>query len=78
MPRYFFHLHDDMVSIDEEGTELPDIAAARKMAVEAALGLMSAQVLGGRLHLDHRIEVEDENRRPVLSLPFKEAVEIEG
>lgn len=28
MPRYFFNLYNDLTAIDEEGVELPDLAAA--------------------------------------------------
>jgi hypothetical protein len=33
MPRYFFHLRDGRTSLDDEGTELPDIHAARRTAI---------------------------------------------
>ena len=33
MPRYFFHVHDGISILDEDGTELPDLDAARKEAV---------------------------------------------
>lgn len=29
MPRYFFNIHDGSSLVDSEGTELPDLAAAR-------------------------------------------------
>jgi hypothetical protein len=32
MPRYFFHLHNDIDALDEEGVELADLEAARAMA----------------------------------------------
>jgi hypothetical protein len=34
MPRYYFHLKDGRASLDAEGTELADIAAARNEAVK--------------------------------------------
>jgi hypothetical protein len=34
MPRYFFHIRDGHTSLDYEGTELPDIDAARRTAVK--------------------------------------------
>jgi hypothetical protein len=47
MPRYFFHLEDHQTIIDHEGTELPDLGAARDEAV-----VMSAEILrGGRVPL---------------------------
>jgi hypothetical protein len=36
MPRYYFHVEDDHTEIDEVGTELPDLEAARSEAVRAA------------------------------------------
>jgi hypothetical protein len=33
VPRYYFHLKDGRTVLDEDGTELLDIHAARKMAV---------------------------------------------
>jgi len=77
MPRYFFHLYDDIVLHDEEGIELPDLAAARDEAVRAARELACQEVRNGKLSLHHRIEVEDEQNRPVLTLPFKAAFGVE-
>ena len=36
MPLYFFNVHDGADLIDEEGSELPDIAAAKLMAIKLA------------------------------------------
>lgn len=35
MPRYHFHVQDGQFIPDVEGEELPDLAAAKEMAVEA-------------------------------------------
>ena len=78
MPRFFFNVYDDAAVIDEVGLDLPDLAAARQAAVEEARAVISEEVRNGRIDLAHRIEVEDEARRPVLVLPFSAAVEIEG
>src|SRR3954465_15020039 len=40
MPRYFFHVHDGYSSIDEEGTVLSSLQAAREEAVQAAAGIL--------------------------------------
>lgn len=78
MPRFFFNIYNDMVAIDEEGVELPDLEAARAEAIRGARSLISdAVVTQGRLNLKHRIEVEDEERRPVFMLPFGSAIELE-
>jgi hypothetical protein len=78
MPRFFFHIHDEAVFVDEEGIELADAQAARDAALAGARALMCDQVKVSRLSLHHRIDVVDEAGAQVLSLPFGEAVEIEG
>jgi hypothetical protein len=75
---FYFHLYDDVVAIDDEGRELADVGAARAEAVKAARELICEQVQKGRLDLRHRIEVEDEDRRPVLTVPFRAVLNIEA
>lgn len=77
MPRFFFHIHDDVVLRDEEGIELADAEAARGAALDGARAMMCDQLRDGRLSLHHRIEVESEDGGPVLTLSFADAVEIE-
>jgi hypothetical protein len=78
MPRYFFHIYNDVIAEDEEGAELPDMAAAREHAICGARSLMAEEVVAGRLCLHHRIEVADEQGRVVMKIPFRELVNIEG
>ena len=40
MPRYFFHSEDGHLEVDNNGTELPDAAAARVEAVRFAGALL--------------------------------------
>lgn len=77
MPRFFFHIYDDVAFRDEDGLDLPDAQAARTAALAGARAMMCDQLKAGRLRLHHRIEVEDEDGAAVLTLPFGEAVEIE-
>ena len=77
MPRYFFNLYDDIVAIDEEGSELPDLAAARAKAVASAREMSCAEVLKGRLNLKHRIEVTDEAGRLACTVHFADVLTIE-
>lgn len=75
MPRYFFHVRGGPVEADdEEGSELPDAAAAERYAISAARELLAAAVIEGRLPLDERIEVSDASGRRLLSLSFGDAV----
>ena len=76
MPRFFFHLHDGVESRDEEGIELPNAAVALQRAALAARKMAAENVLSGRLGLDHRIVVEDENGRHVGTLQLGDVDEI--
>jgi hypothetical protein len=43
MPRFFFHVHDGQDFVDLQGTELPDLDAARREAVRFSSALLSEQ-----------------------------------
>lgn len=77
VPRYFFHLYDDMVVLDPEGRDLPSAGAARQEAISEARHLACAEVLKGHLGLNHRIEVTDVNDAPVATVRFKDVVELQ-
>ena len=60
MPRYFFHRADGTFDPDEEGTEYPDLAAARVAAIHFAAESIKDkpdEVWKGH---NFRIEVSDE------------------
>jgi hypothetical protein len=40
MPRYYFHVEDDHMEVDQIGLELPDVQAAREEAIGAAAELL--------------------------------------
>ncbi len=75
MPRYFFHIHNDIDTIDEEGTELPDPDAARALGFDEARNLAAESIkTEGHLVLDHRIDIIDESGQEVASIRFGDAV----
>ena len=76
MPRYFFHVYDDVIAHDEEGAELPNLAAARLNALIGARDLISEQVRRGYVVLSHWIDVVDEQGQKVLTVTFRDAVDI--
>jgi hypothetical protein len=79
MPRFFFHLYDDIDVLDEDGTQLPDVAAAVQCAATEARSLMCDTIkTEGPIVLDHRIEIEDEHGAVVATVPFRDALKIEG
>ena len=77
MPRYFFHLHNDIDAVDEEGLELPDLQAARDQALRDARHMAAASVVEhGRINLRHHIDVADDCGQVLCSATFGEAVTI--
>jgi hypothetical protein len=70
VPRYFFHVHDSVDMIDQDGTEFSNREEARAEAVVVA-GEMLRDV-GGRFwnSPDWRIWVTDEAGQTVCALNF--------
>jgi hypothetical protein len=76
VPRFYFHVYDDVIAQDEEGMELPNLAAARLNAIRGARDLIAEQVRHGHFVLSHWIDVVDEQGEKVLTVTFREAVDI--
>ena len=76
MPRFRFHVFNDDHTVDLEGKELPDLAAARTCAVEGARGIMADEMKSkGKINLNHWIEIEDDQGNLTV-VPFDDAVNI--
>ena len=78
MPRYYLHVFNDEIALDEVGRELPGLEAAKREALAGARALICEGVRKGHVNLDHRIEIEAEGREHLLTLTFGEAFTIEG
>ena len=77
MPRFFLHVHNRMgFAPDDEGLELPDLAAAREAAVAGIRSIVSEEVGQGTLDLAGRIDICGENGEVLMAVPFSEAVEL--
>jgi hypothetical protein len=76
MPRYLFHVINDIDAPGEEGVELANLAMAHLKAIDAARDLASAAVRQGRLDLKHRVDIEDEAGKVLLSVTFADAIEL--
>jgi hypothetical protein len=76
VPRYYFHLFNDVTAIDEEGVDLPNEAAALHQAKADARHMAAQSVEEGHLILDHHIDVSDERGNKVGTVYFKDVVEI--
>jgi hypothetical protein len=78
MPRFYFHVCDgNGFTEDEEGLELPSVPAARAKAINGLRDLLAGELRRGALNMAWFIEIEDENRQLVMTVPFSEAVTIE-
>lgn len=79
MPRYFFHLHNDVDTPDCEGMDFDNLEAARKFALKEAR-FTAAETIKEAGHFigDHRIDIEDENGTVLDSVYFRDAVKVEA
>lgn len=76
MPRYYFDIYNGDITLDPEGYELADDAAAKATAIIEARALAADTVRHGHLVGHHRIEITDADRNPIASVRFDEAVKI--
>ena len=78
MPKFYFHLHNDVDVMDEEGRELHDLEAARKWARHEARNMAGEMAKEeGRLVLHHRIDIAGADGKVLESVSFGEAVQVE-
>jgi len=79
VPRYYFHLYNDMDVQDLEGIELPDLPAARAAAIEQARGMIGEMAkTEARIVLSHHIDIEDEDQRVLDTVIFRDIIRIDG
>ncbi|WP_114951482.1 DUF6894 family protein [Sphingosinicella terrae] len=77
MPHYFFHVRNRFGYVeDEEGSELPDLEAARARAIDGVRSMLSEEARAGEIDLRGRIEVRDPAGALLLTIPFAEAVTV--
>ena len=68
MPRYYFHTADGITVRDEDGEELPDLEAAKDVAIEVLSELLPAKARGLWETKTFSVSVKDEAGRLVASL----------
>lgn len=77
MPRFFLHIDDGTQRIeDEEGSELPDLEAAREEALAAARQLWAAAILAGQDIGARRFVVADGNGKVIDTVEVDDALPI--
>lgn len=77
MTLLYFHLRDghDLL-LDPEGREIDGREAIATAALAEARAIIGDDATAGRINLDQRIDVEDEQQNVVHSLRFIDAIEI--
>jgi hypothetical protein len=79
VPRFYFHLLNDVDAPDEEGKELPDLEAAREHARRCGRVTIAESIKDqGRFNLDHRIDIENERGEVLDTVLFRDVVQVEG
>jgi len=79
MQRFYFNIRSEAGLLEDmEGTELPDLEAARVEAIEDARQLMSDAVRIGFDIASRSVEVRNEGGELVLFVPFAEAISRRG
>ena len=75
MPRFYFHqnVRDGFLE-DPDGSDLPDIEAARQEALVGARELWASAIRDGRDLLGGSFVIADENGTVLLTIPFDDAL----
>ena len=77
MPRFYFHLYNDLDVPDREGADFADLEGARAFAIGQARALVGDTARRkGQIVLGHRIDIEDEAGEVVGAVSFGDAVTI--
>jgi hypothetical protein len=76
MPRFYFHLFNDVTIVDQEGEEAASDDAAIEAATRMAREMAAESVRAGRLNLGHRIDVADASGGTIGTVYFRDAVDV--
>ena len=77
MPRFFFHVFDDIVSMDEQGQSVDNLEAAHAIALDSARELVCEQVKRGYLNLENYIVIADPSGQELARVDFRSALAVE-
>jgi hypothetical protein len=73
MPRFFMHVREaDELIEDLDGSDLPDLEAARSEATAAAREIAAEHLKAGKALGVRRIEIRDDAGRMLATVPFPE------
>lgn len=79
MPTYHLHLINTHIEADDvQGHDLPDLEAARTVAVAGIRDFLGHEAMNGLLDFRGHIHIEDDSGNVLQSVPFIEAFTIKG
>lgn len=76
MPRYYIHLHDEISTIDEEGSDLLNLDAACSEAIEGLRAITAQRILEGRLSTHCHMSITDDQGECLRIVTFTDAVRV--
>jgi plasmid stability protein len=75
MSRFYFHLRDgDQFVTDDEGTDLPDLFAARREAVLCAREILAEAIKSGKRRVPEFLVIADEAGRELGTSAIADAL----
>ena len=77
MPRFYIHLQngETRCDIDEQGVELPDMAAARALALKSAGQIIAEEIGAGRTHVPLSLFIDRKNGEPLVTIRALASIE---
>jgi hypothetical protein len=77
MSRYFLHLINGIgVAPDEEGVDVARVEQAAQQAIAGIRSIVSDEAKRGRIDLNGRVDIADEEGRIQAVIPFSDAFEL--
>lgn len=67
MPLFFFDVHDGKITRDDEGQEVADLEAVRRLAMETLPRVAADEISSNGDKQNFVVLVRDEDKRPVYS-----------
>jgi hypothetical protein len=74
LTRFYLNIRNSVFIEDPDGSELPDLAAARAFALEAARDLWAAAIIEGQDLCDDQFEIMNEAGDCLALVPFVDAL----
>ncbi|MEJ7934829.1 hypothetical protein WG907_11230 [Sphingobium sp. AN558] len=77
MTRFYLHLHNRIGFVrDYEGTELPDLESATRLAIDSIRDVLSEEVRAGHMDLRGHIDIVDDVQTILAVISFSSAIEL--